>query len=189
MPSWGIHLAVANDAVKTLKLEDENAFLFGNVLPDLLCGYVVEDISKVLLYDETHFCDVAGLGNKSPALPNYSELLKKYGKKDNSIFIGYYLHLLTDYHWNTYAIKKLDGLNPRDYDKGEYLTLNRMKQLDFNTFDKSLCSVNSFITPVYSDYIYKYTKELLPATEQDCKNGIATLYNIANPTYIPNRDY
>ena len=46
MPSWGIHLGIANKLSQKIENIDKNLFMFGNVVPDINNGYVVEDISK-----------------------------------------------------------------------------------------------------------------------------------------------
>ena len=47
MPSWNIHLSVANDINKKLKL-DKNSFYLGNTLPDV-------DYSMNITRKDTHF--------------------------------------------------------------------------------------------------------------------------------------
>ena len=39
MPSWSIHLSLANKLKNSLKLNDE--YIIGNVMPDVLIGYLI----------------------------------------------------------------------------------------------------------------------------------------------------
>ena len=64
MPSWNIHTAhverlLAEDAPSALGIRDVNAFLFGNLVPDIYVGYMVPDTSRTIAYQETHFADRA----------------------------------------------------------------------------------------------------------------------------------
>ncbi|MCC8042708.1 MAG: hypothetical protein LIO69_04250 [Oscillospiraceae bacterium] len=184
MPSWGIHMAVAGDMYKILQPSDKNSFLFGNILPDLLCGYVVTDISKALKYHVTHYSEYIP-GNTKPAFPHYEIFLEKYRDSMDSMALGYYIHLMTDFHWNTYATKRLKGLDPTKYSQGENLTLNRMKQLDFNRFDKLLAG--TYDVPVYTDKLYKDAARLLPVTPDDCRKGVGKLNEISSAHTPPTR--
>lgn len=184
MPSWGIHLAAATEAVRCLCVE-ENAFLFGNILPDILCGYVVEDVSCVLDYFETHRSFVSS-PNVMPSFPNCKLFLEDFNDcMNDDTAIGYYFHLLTDFTWNTYAAKRLHGLSPEDYSRGEQLTLNRMKQLDFSLFDYRLTERMDIHFPRYERSLYESAVRLLPVTVEDCRKGAAVAERIAHGEIPP----
>lgn len=60
MPSWNIHIAQAQevlgrDCSLTRAIRDQNAFLFGSVLPDIRVGYMVPGIKEPIPYRITHF--------------------------------------------------------------------------------------------------------------------------------------
>lgn len=62
MPSWNIHIAqaemlLARDGAVAAFVRDRNAFLFGNVVPDVLVGYMVPDIADPISYRITHFAE------------------------------------------------------------------------------------------------------------------------------------
>lgn len=62
MPSWNVHTAhvqelIAEVGLSSLGVRDENAFLFGNYVPDIFVGYMVENPSGILPYGLTHFAD------------------------------------------------------------------------------------------------------------------------------------
>lgn len=60
MPSWNIHIAQTErlldrgGAVARL-VRDRNAFLFGNLVPDILVGYMVPGVERPIPYRVTHF--------------------------------------------------------------------------------------------------------------------------------------
>ena len=60
MPSWNIHIAqterlLAEDGAVAELVRDRNAFLFGNVVPDIYVGYMVPGIAHPIPYRVTHF--------------------------------------------------------------------------------------------------------------------------------------
>ena len=59
MPSWNIHIAqterlLARDGAVARAVRDENAFLLGNVIPDIMVGYMVPGIAEPIPYRVTH---------------------------------------------------------------------------------------------------------------------------------------
>lgn len=60
MPSWNLHIAqaqevLARDCALTHAVRDQNAFLFGNLVPDIRVGYMVPGIEEPMPYRVTHF--------------------------------------------------------------------------------------------------------------------------------------
>lgn len=60
MPSWNIHIAhaeglLAKDGPVARVVRDRNAFLFGNLVPDIYVGYMVPGIVHPIPYRVTHF--------------------------------------------------------------------------------------------------------------------------------------
>lgn len=60
MPSWNIHIAhaetlLAREGGLASAVHDRNAFLFGNVVPDIRVGYMVPGIEEPIPYRITHF--------------------------------------------------------------------------------------------------------------------------------------
>lgn len=60
MPSWNIHIAhaeglLAKDGPVAGVVRDRNAFLFGNLIPDIYVGYMVPGIVHPIPYRVTHF--------------------------------------------------------------------------------------------------------------------------------------
>lgn len=59
MPSWNIHIAqserlLARGGAVARFIRDRNAFLFGNVVPDIFVGYMVPGIERPIPYRITH---------------------------------------------------------------------------------------------------------------------------------------
>ena len=62
MPSWNIHIAqterlLATDGAFAHAVRDRNAFVFGNVVPDIPVGYMVPGVAEPIPYRITHFAD------------------------------------------------------------------------------------------------------------------------------------
>ena len=62
MPSWNVHIAHAQRLLtecppSSLGIRDTNAFLFGNLVPDVYVGYMLPHPSGILPYSLTHFAD------------------------------------------------------------------------------------------------------------------------------------
>ena len=62
MPSWNIHVAQTEcllDRMSDLSraVSSRNAFLFGNLVPDIFVGYMVPDVDHLIPYRITHFAD------------------------------------------------------------------------------------------------------------------------------------
>ncbi len=60
MPSWNIHIAhtqdvLAREGALAHAVRDQNAFLFGNLVPDIRVGYMVPGIAEPIPYRITHF--------------------------------------------------------------------------------------------------------------------------------------
>ena len=87
MPSWNIHIAqtqevLARDCSLTRAVRDQNAFLFGNLVPDIRVGYMVPGIADPIPYRITHFA-------KPEPIPKPRE----------------------DEFWRTYVVPVLHGLD------------------------------------------------------------------------------
>lgn len=64
MPSWNIHIAqterlLARDGAVARTVRDGNAFLFGNLVPDIQVGYMVPGIEEPIPYRITHCAEPA----------------------------------------------------------------------------------------------------------------------------------
>jgi len=125
MASAVIHIAVAKEINKDLKMKEKELFL----------GAIAPDISKQLGESKvkSHF-----LLNDKSDLPILDNFLNKYQDNLNNPFImGYYIHLFTDYLWFKYFISEITNDN------------NYIKLLNEN---KITCSKEEISKLIYNDY-------------------------------------
>ena len=125
MASAVIHIAVAKEINKDLKMNEKELFL----------GTIAPDISKQLGESKvkSHF-----LLNDKTDLPIFDKFLDKYKNNLNNPFImGYYIHLFTDYLWFKYFIPEIT--NSSDYIK--VLSGNNIK-----------CTKEEIEKLIYNDY-------------------------------------
>lgn len=125
MASAVIHIAVAKEINKDLKMNEKELFL----------GTIAPDISKQLGESKvkSHF-----LPNDKTDLPILDKFLDKYKNNLNNPFImGYYIHLFTDYLWFKYFIPEIT--NSSDYIK--VLSGNKIK-----------CTKEEIEKLIYNDY-------------------------------------
>lgn len=99
MPSWNIHLAIAQEINKTLKL-DKDSFYFGNLVPDV-------DYDMDIKRKDTHYHNIKCPSCPKENLPDINLFLKDYKKYlYNPVIMGMYVHLLTDYYYNNQIYSK-----------------------------------------------------------------------------------
>lgn len=177
MPSWGIHLATANEILNKIEIKDKNAFIIGNFIPDAE-RYVIQDFSIFVPYNTTHFPEIQEGSNK---LPNYNKFFHKYlNKMNNPLILGYLIHLLTDYYWNNithtrYPIKyENENFGTLKLNNGIIISADKnirkkLKHNDFYIFDNFLMRTYKFITPEYNENLTNYIKDIeeIPYNKND----------------------
>ena len=188
MPSWPIHLALANKLNKKLNLGDE--FILGNVLPDVLGKNMINNHSQTIDKSISHF------RYKNRKLIDVDSFIDKYKNYfDNPIVLGYLSHLITDKYFNDYfyinhvvgedqkAILKNGSL----YD-GEEKTW-QIKRRDFEIFSKKLINDN-YLSNLNAKNIKK--KDLIieevPITDSDLEKTVKKIneFSMQNKIYKPN---
>ena len=134
MPSWPIHLKIAS------KINKDDNFLLGNVLPDIYSGYIVEGVSKNVDSKVAHFRD----GKKI----NVQSFLEKYKDKlDDKLILGYLTHLLADEHYNEYVMHKYphkDGCAIINNEMVQKKDLIKMKHHDLKVYDNKILKEMKF---------------------------------------------
>ena len=143
MPSWNIHTAhverlLVEEPPESLGICDTNAFLFGNLVPDIYVGYVVSPITRKIDYKDTHFAD-PGFIPAPDASRFYNELVR--GCAHSDLALGAWTHLICDHYYNmrtTEYIARI-GVEPG--------TQTRIrKQADFDVFGRTF-DISSVPTP------------------------------------------
>lgn len=181
MPSWSIHTIIANKISDRINI-NKNSFVFGNIVPDINTGYLVEDISKRLSHMATHFTKEEDLKDIKFNTDNIKRFKEEYkNKMNNPIILGSYVHLLTDCFWNKMAFeehyiyddeKKFKGikLHSGEIIECEKRQATMMKQREFKEFGAQLLKENKdTIFPVFSKEIVEDVTEIeeLNITEED----------------------
>ena len=135
MPSWNIHTAhverlLDDVSLPELGVSDANAFLFGNLAPDIYVGYMVPDITRKIEYRDTHFADPGFI----PA-PDASLFYRRYVQSGeaNDVTLGSWTHLLCDHYYNLRTIEFIDRIGVKP---GEQTRIR--KQGDFDLFGRTL---------------------------------------------------
>ena len=150
MPSWNIHTAhaerlLASEGASALGVRDANAFLFGNLLPDLYVGYMVRPITRKIPYAETHLTDADFI-----PLPDHEAFWRRFvepalegGPEPASsqdapvplldVLLGTWCHLATDAVYNAHTRAFIER---RNVQAGEKIRI--LKQKDFDVFGRTL---------------------------------------------------
>ena len=95
MASWSIHLTIAKELNKKLKL-DQDSFFFGNLIPD------VDSNCKINRFN-AHYYNVTLPFPKCPKalMIDTEKFLSDYKDNiNNPLILGYYCHLLVDNYYN-----------------------------------------------------------------------------------------
>ena len=160
----------------------ENEFIFANIMPDILEGYNVKKVSKIVKDYQSHYPTIKVINGITIPIPNINYFKKEYkNKMQNPIIKGYYCHLLTDYFWNVHTYKKYF----QNYNKERRLVNGnkqimhwddavKIKQKDFRKFTNFLKNEQKIIMPVYSDQIKRYAEDIkeFEYTQEDIENTI-----------------
>ncbi|MBR2833833.1 MAG: hypothetical protein IKE75_05365 [Bacilli bacterium] len=182
MPSWSIHLSIANEVKKKLKLTDE--FIVGNIMPDILVGYMVENPSIIIDKNTSHFSD-----GKPPTI-NIDKFIKKYKKNLNHPLVqGYLSHLIADSFYNEYTYKHHysfeDGRPKAILKDGTKLSAFvhkpwKIKQHDFEIYSQKLID-NNFI-PIINENKLNYSNIIkeCPIDKGDLEKAICIIEKIRN---------
>lgn len=151
MPSWKIHIEVANKIIEKIgNFNDKNDFLIGNVLPDIYGGHVVKGLSKHIEYSDSHYSLEHTINLAKFILPDFEKFKNIHDEyiKD-PVILGYFTHLMTDYYFNKYTYtnkyiidssREVSGIKTKKDEalKCSRKTAIRIKQEDFGSFSDSI---------------------------------------------------
>lgn len=134
MPSWPVHIAIAKEVNKKLHLNEDD-FVIGNVLPDVLTKFGIENPSIIIDKRITHFWN-----NQNADIDLFINKYKKELK--NPIVLGYLSHLLADSYFNDYFYSKYTQVKNNEIflknEKMGALEIRKIKHHDFNLFSEFL---------------------------------------------------
>jgi hypothetical protein len=97
MPGWTMHLKIAEEVSSHLPIQNYDDYMIGNLAPDIKNNFVIE-ADEPVQHCITHFSVRKGIDN---GVPNLGYFIEQFPQLHNSLVLGYYIHLLTDYFWNT----------------------------------------------------------------------------------------
>lgn len=140
MPSWNIHTALVEHMLsehraEELGIPDVNAFLFGNYVPDVYVGFMVQNVTFRIDYCLTHAAepDVTPMPDADWFWDRYVARRTPEKPANLSLALGAWAHLVADRFYNGYFRA---FCQENDVPEGEELRI--AKQSDFDLFGRSL---------------------------------------------------
>ncbi len=194
MPSWAIHISMANELNKKLKLDDN--FIIGNVLPDTHNGHIVKNASNIFNHSITHY-NFEGVG--VPPVNNFEKYIEDYNDKlNNPLILGALIHIITDNYFNQYTrenhVKIDNGRRVAILNDGSILENVlpwKIKQRDFQIFADSLVNekkVGNVISIM--DDTNKLSKDFnYPITKQDLINTVDEINHVITKSEFEEKQY
>lgn len=171
MPSWSIHLAIANKINKQLKI-DKDLFLFGNLIPD------VDKTSVVSRYNAHYYDDIPFPCCKTENMINIDKFLKDYKNNiKDPLILGYYCHLLTDNFYNNIVYSKCWVKDENDNVIGIKFKNNYIKKIDIVDKKRLKRKYKHKDFELYGKYLYNDNKMELPSSTDKIKKHIGNLKN------------
>lgn len=179
MPSWGIHLATAKKVLEKINIEDENDFIFGNILPDIENGYLFRDVSHIVSHPITHY-DLYPREKFS----SHNRFFNIYeDNMNNKVILGYLVHLLTDNLWNKDFYEKKAIFNEKEIvgikllekvENSNFDTVRKIKQRDFKIFADYLFSKDCVVEPTFDQKLIEKSNAIsvININEKDIKKSI-----------------
>lgn len=135
MPSWNIHIAhaerlLSEEGAAALGITDANAFVFGNLVPDIPVGHIVKDPCVHVEYRTTHLVDPQHI-----PLPDADRFWRRYiaQGEPNDVTLGAWAHLMCDNVYNSLTRVRIAELGMKPSTE-----VRRAKQRDFALFGDTL---------------------------------------------------
>lgn len=131
MPSSIIHLCVAKEVAKQIKVNKEE-FFYGNILPDQA---IVKNYSQK---DKLHFYKKTTIGDITKENVCLEDFLKDHKDDLNdSVSLGVYSHFITDYLWiENFIINHLTNIDGKIYLKTRRGNLRNNRITVYIDYDK-----------------------------------------------------
>ena len=182
MPSWSIHLAIAKEANKKLKL-NKDLFYYGNLIPDVDKGTSISRYDAHF-YDNIPFpkCPKENMINIDKFLSTYKDNL------DNSLILGYYSHILIDNFFNNIVYSNCWIQNSNNDIIGIKLKNGKIKHIDINDTKKIRRKYKHKDFELYGKYLYQDNKVELPTNKNIILSNISELKpNFLNEELVTKR--
>ncbi len=135
MPSWNVHIAhterlLASEESCLRCVRDRDAFLLGNLVPDIYVGYMVPDVSHKIPYKDSHYADPTAI----PA-PDAGRFYRNYvrGREATDLELGAWCHLLCDHYYNLRTSEYIASIGVKPSDQ-----TRERKQADFALYGRTL---------------------------------------------------
>lgn len=116
-------------------IRDVEGFLFGNLVPDIYVGHMVPDVSRKIVYRDTHFAEPLFVPE-----PDYGAFFERHALRSadedgrvGDLVLGTWAHLVADHVYN----KRFNELlEERGLEAGD--AIRKKKQRDFDLFGRTL---------------------------------------------------
>jgi len=114
MPLSIVHLAIANEVNKKLKLKNDSDFLVGNIAPDAI------HMRERTTQEDKHITHLnikdinEEIKMKHDVCAFFSDEIKTEDIRHNTFTLGYCSHLITDYYWFNTIFKMFEKRLPKD---------------------------------------------------------------------------
>ncbi len=170
MASWAIHLTIAKELNKTLKL-DQNSFFFGNLIPD------VDSNSKINRF-KAHYYNKKLPFPKCPKalMIDIKKFLKDYKEHiNNPLILGYYCHLLVDNFYNDIVCSNYWIQNEEYEIIGIKLKNGKIKKI--KSTDKILKKYKHGDFELYGRYLFKEIELPIINNDKEILKNIKYLKN------------
>ncbi|MDD2435679.1 MAG: hypothetical protein PHO63_05470 [Bacilli bacterium] len=169
MPSWSIHLALANKISKKINI-DKDLFFYGSLIPD------VNNKTSISRFD-AHFYGT----QKWEQCPSENKIdierfLKTYQNHlHNSLILGYYAHLLTDNYYNGIVYSKCWVKNEKKDVVGVKLNNNKVKMIKPNKKQIDKQKYKHLDFELYGKYILDNYDDIIIGDSEKIINNIKYL--------------
>ena len=135
MPSWNVHIAhterlLAQSASAERIITDRDAFVLGNLVPDIYVGYMVPDVSHKIPYKDTHYANPDFVPAPDASL-FYRQFVRH--RQATDLTLGAWCHLLCDHYYNLRTIQHIASIGVKT---GERTRIR--KQADFDLYGRTL---------------------------------------------------
>ena len=181
MPSWNIHTAhverlLREEGAAALGVRDKNAFLLGNLAPDIYVGYMVLDTTFRIDYKLTHHAS-----REHIPLPRYDEFWDFYiagHRSVSDVTLGAWAHLVADHVYNAHTRAYLTSIG---VEAGERARIG--KQGDFALFGRTL---DISLVPHVDDALLAQCAAFPPYSilERDLHGAVASAQRIVEKNQV-----